>query len=109
MMLERPTKEINKIKESGGSLELLRTLVLKDRWRWIKAEEGLFMHGLDQDTLYECMKFSIKDTKGEERQSSNSINSPSIMEISRAILQKTKTRPTIQYIYFSPWVFTEKF
>lgn len=60
------------------------------------------MHGLDQDTLYECMKFSIKDTKGEERQSSNSINSPSIMEISWAILQKTKTRPTIKYIYFSP-------
>lgn len=63
-MLERLTKEINKIKERGGSLELLRTSVLKDRWRWIKAEEGLFMRGFDQDTLYERIKFSIKDTKG---------------------------------------------
>lgn len=63
MMLERPTKEINKLKERGGSLKLLRESVLKDPWRWIKTEQGLFMHGFDQDTLYECMKFSIKDTR----------------------------------------------
>lgn len=44
-------------------MKLLRESILKDRWRWIKAEKGLFMHGFDQDTLYECMKFSIKDTK----------------------------------------------
>lgn len=62
-MLERPTKEINKIKERERSLKLLRKSVLKDWWRWIKAEEGLFMHGFDQNTLYECMKFSIKDKK----------------------------------------------
>lgn len=67
MMLERLTKEINKIKERGGSLELLRTSVLKDQWRWINAEEGLFMRGFDQDTLYEHIKFSIKDTKGGKK------------------------------------------